>query len=79
MPNPPHTNMLHVFIRGDKDRLEEAAAHIAREQKIWLFRYYAPSQIPGYCKVEFTVGDATLEFSTEEIQSLFDRLISAAI
>ena len=79
MPNPPHTNMLHVFIHADKDRLEEAAAQIAREQKIWLFRYYTPSQIPGYYKVEFTVGDATLEFSAEEIQSLFEKLISAAI
>ncbi|HZY41908.1 MAG TPA: beta-eliminating lyase-related protein, partial [Anaerolineae bacterium] len=39
MPNPPQTNMLHIFIRGDRDRLEEAAAQIAREQKIWLFRY----------------------------------------
>ncbi len=66
MPNPPQTNMLHIFIRGEKDRLEEAAAQIAREQKIWLFRYFAPSQIPGYCKVEFTVGDATLELGEKK-------------
>jgi threonine aldolase len=78
MPNPPQTNMMHLFIRGEREQLEEAAAQIAREQKIWLFRYYAPSQIPGYCKVEFTVGDATLDFSAEEIRGLVKTLISAA-
>jgi threonine aldolase len=78
MPDPPQTNMLHLFICGDRDRLEEAAAQIAREQKIWLFRSFAPSQIPGYCKVEFTVGDATLEFEREEIRGLFTGLLTNA-
>ncbi len=78
MPNPPQTNMLHIFIRGEKVRLEEVAAQIAREQKIWLFRYFAPSQIPGYCKVEFTVGDATLEFESKEIRTLFTQLLTNA-
>ncbi len=31
MPSPPHTNMMHVFIRGEADRLEQAALDIARE------------------------------------------------
>lgn len=77
LPNPPHTNMLHVFFHAEKDRLEEAAAQIAREQQTWLFRYFTPGQIPGYCKVEFTVGDATLEFSPEEIRGLFEELLTA--
>lgn len=75
LPNPPHTNMLHLFLRADKDRLEESAAQIAREQKIWLFRYFTPGQIPGYCKVEFTVGDATLEFEADEVRALFEQLL----
>lgn len=75
LPDPPQTNLMHVFIRGEKDRLEEATGKIAREQKIWLFRYFAPCRIPGYCKVEFTVGDATLEFSVEEIRRLFEELL----
>ncbi len=75
MPNPPHTNMLHVFLRGDAERLEQAALDIAREQKIWLVNNWMPSQIPAYCKFELTVGDGALEFSKEEIKLLFEALL----
>ena len=75
MPNPPHTNMMHVFIRGEADRLEEAALGIAREQKVWLSNGFMPSQIPAYQKFELTVGDGALEFSREEIAQLFKTLI----
>ncbi len=78
MPNPPQTNMMHVFIRGDQNRLEEAAACIARERKIWLVNAFAPSQIPACCKTEFTIGDGTLEFSDKEITALFGELLRAA-
>ena len=67
MPNPPHTNMMHVFIRGEADRLEEAALDIAREQKVWLLNGFLPGQIPAYQKFELTVGDGALEFSCEEV------------
>ena len=48
MPNPPHTNMLHVFVRGEADRLEQAALEIAQEQKPWLVNGWQTSQIPAY-------------------------------
>jgi threonine aldolase len=76
MPNPPHTNMLHIFMRGEADRLEEAALDIAREQKVWLTNGFMPCQIPAYQKFELTVGDGALEFSREEIRELFERLIA---
>jgi len=77
MPNPPHTNMMHVFVRGEADRLEQAALKIAREQKIWLVNSWMPSQIPAYQKFELTVGDGALEFSAEEITALFTELLIA--
>ncbi len=67
--------MMHVFMRGQADRLEQAALDIAREQKVWLFNGLAPSQIPAYCKFELTVGDGALEFSREEMVKLFKELI----
>jgi len=79
MPNPPHTNMLHVFVRGAADRLEQAALDIAQEQKIWLVNNWMPSQIPAYQKFELTVGDASLEFSTEEVTDLFETLLKKAV
>ena len=78
MPNPPQTNMMHLFIRDDKDRLEEAAANIMRDKKVGFLRGFMPSQIPGYCKSEFVVGDATLEFGAEEICALFEELLTTA-
>ena len=76
MPNPPHTNMMHVFIRGEADRLEQAALDIAREQKVWLVNGFMPCQIPAYQKFELTVGDGALEFSREEITVLFKDLLT---
>jgi threonine aldolase len=78
MPNPPHTNMLHVFVRGEADRLEQAALEIAQEQKIWLINGFMPSQIPAYQKFELTVGDGALEFSRAEIIELFKTLLEKA-
>jgi hypothetical protein len=78
IPNPPHTNMLHVFIRGEADRLEQAALEIAQEQKIWLINGFMPSQIPAYQKFELTVGEGALEFNREEIVALFTTLLEKA-
>ena len=78
MPNPPHTNMMHVFIRGDADRLEQAALDIAREQKVWLTNGFMPCQIPAYQKFELTVGDGAMAFSREEISALFKELVTRA-
>jgi threonine aldolase len=78
MPNPPHTNMMHVFVRGEVNRLEQAALDIAQEQKIWLVNTWLPSQIPAYQKFELTVGDASLEFSAEEATNLFETLLKKA-
>jgi hypothetical protein len=78
MPNPPHTNMLHVFVRGEADRLEQAALEIAQEQKIWLVNGWSASQIPAYQKFELTVGDASLDFAANEVTTLFQTLLQKA-
>jgi len=70
--------MLHVFVRGEADRLEEAALDIAREQKVWLINKLHARQIPAYQKFELTVGDGALEFSAAEITTLFTELLQAA-
>ncbi len=78
MPNPPHTNMMHVFVRGEADRLEQAALDIAQEQKIWLVNGWSTSQIPAYQKFELTVGDASLDFTADEVTALFKTLLEKA-
>jgi threonine aldolase len=78
VPNPPHTNMMHLFMRGEQDKLEAAALDIAQETSTWLFYRLAPTMIPGVTKFELTVGEATLDLSGEEIGALFEMLLSRA-
>ena len=76
VPNPPHTNMMHVFIRGERDKLEAAVLDIAQETGTWMFYRLAPTSVPGITMFELTVGEATLDLSGEEIAGLFEMLFS---
>jgi threonine aldolase len=78
VPSPPQTNMMHVFLRGDKERLETAAIDIARERGIWLYKTLSPSSLPSYFKFELTVGDAAMDLSDAEIAATFQELLERA-
>jgi threonine aldolase len=76
VPDPPQTNMMHVYLRGEADRLNAAALTVAQETGTWLFYSLAPTPLPNYHKLEFTVGEATLDLASDEIFDLFARLFS---
>ena len=78
VPNPPHTNMMHVYIRGNRERLDEASLYVAAESKTLLFHAVTPSPVPELYKVELSVGDATLDLNDDEIRSLFQMLLERA-
>ena len=81
VPDPPQTNMMHMFIQGEQETLQKAALALAKETGVWLFAHLAPTVLPSYQKFELTVGEATLDLSNEEIlnlfRDLFDRVESA--
>lgn len=79
-PNPPHTNMFHLFLRGEPDRLREAALDIAEETGVWLLRGdgVSPSQVPGFHMLEFVTGEATLDIPVAELAGLYARLMERA-
>lgn len=74
MPNPPQTNMMHLFFRSEPTALLEASLAISEETGIWLLSWLAPSQIPAYQKTELTVGDATLDLPDATIVELFQEI-----
>jgi threonine aldolase len=78
VPDPPVTNMMHLFIRADHARLEAAAVELARETRVRLVRSFTPTPLPGYQKAEFTAGDATLDLANDEIAALFQLLLQRA-
>jgi threonine aldolase len=78
VPDPPVTNMMHLFIRADHARLEAAAVEIARETRVRLVRSFSPTELPGYQRIEFAAGDATLDLANDEILALFQSLLRRA-
>jgi len=78
VPDPPQTNMMHLYLRGDRDRLLAAAIAIAEETGIGVLRSLAPTPLPEYQKWEFTVGDATLALNREEIGQTIGALLERA-
>jgi threonine aldolase len=77
-PDPPHTNMMHVFLRAEGEALRRAALDVASETGIWIGARFGSSPIPAYQRFELTVGDATLQIPTAEIADLFERWLAAA-
>jgi threonine aldolase len=77
-PNPPQTNMMHVYLEGDKARLEAAVLRIAKELKTWLAFPLRATELPNYYSFELTVGDAALDLSNADIARVFQTLFEWA-
>lgn len=78
-PNPPHTHMMHVYLSGDKERLEHAALEVARRTGVWLFGSLIATAIPGLHKLELAAGETTLKIPADEFCELFRSVLELAI
>jgi len=78
VPNRPQTNMMHLFLCGEREKLVAAALEVSQENGVWLFANLTPTALPAYQKLEFTVGEASLDISNEEISVLFQALFKYA-
>jgi threonine aldolase len=74
-PNPPQTNMMHVYLLGNPERLKAAALEIARDEKVALFSYLMPTDLPDYWSFELSIGDATEALTDKEISGYFRRVM----
>jgi threonine aldolase len=74
-PNPPHTNMMHVYLHGSAEGMLEASAEIARTDRVALFRRVIACEVPGYAAFELSIGDAAESLDDEEIGTFFRRLM----
>jgi len=78
VPDPPHTNMLHVYLRGDRERLISAALAVAEETGTFLVSRLNDTPLPNWHKTELTFGDATLDLPDDTIRSLFEQWLERA-
>jgi hypothetical protein len=75
-PDPPHTNMMHVYLTGDRERLMAGRRKVIIDHDVELFRGLGATGVPGVHRFELTVGDSALELTREEIRSLFETLLA---
>jgi threonine aldolase len=77
VPDPPHTNMMHIHLRGDADELRTRSLEVADETNTLVVDHVAPSGREGVQKWELTVGTAGLDIPTEEAVRLLRRIVGA--
>ena len=78
VPDPPQTPMMHVHLRGDRERLIAAAVDLAEERKVWLFDRLRVTALPTVCVHELGIGEASLTFTAAEIAALYGEVVERA-
>jgi len=78
VPDPPQTPMFHILLRGDRERLADAALAVAEERKVFLFGDPDPTTSPSVQRHEVMVGDATLQLGPEEVAELYADVLARA-
>jgi hypothetical protein len=77
-PNPPPTNMMHVYVRGDRGRLQESSLRVSEETRVWMPATWNTTAIPGWTMFELSCGEGSLSITDNEISELFSRLFDEA-
>jgi threonine aldolase len=76
-PDPPQTHMMHVYLRGDRERMLAEALAIARSERVALFAGLRPTDVPGVWFFELALGDGAKAVGDDEVRALFQRIIMA--
>jgi threonine aldolase len=76
LPDPPQTPMMHLHLRTDADTYRAGALRLVTEDKLWVGLRSAPAELPGWRRVELTIGDATLAFTPDEVAAIYAGLLT---
>ena len=76
VPDPPQVAMLHVFVRGELERLRDELFAVAKERRTLIAAYFAPTPLPNVQKTELSIGASSLDVPTDEIAELYAELVS---
>jgi threonine aldolase len=79
IPNPPQTNMMHVYLRGDKEAIINAAVEVSRASSIFAVPRLQPTILPDQWAFEWTVGNATLDIPDDAIVGLLRSMVAQAV
>jgi hypothetical protein len=66
---------MHVLLRGERERLIDAALDVAEERGVFVFGGLASTTSPRRHRFELAVGSATLEIADDEAQALLAEVL----
>ncbi|HEV3186633.1 MAG TPA: beta-eliminating lyase-related protein [Acidimicrobiales bacterium] len=75
LPYPVQSPMMHLRLSVGVKELRRRALAIAREDHVWTIARPFVSEGASLQRIEFTVGDATLKFTPDEVRTLVERLV----
>jgi len=78
VPNPPQVAMLHVFVRGELERVRDALLDIAEERRTLIAGWFFPTPQPDVQRAELGIGAPSLDVPTDEIAELYAELVARA-
>jgi hypothetical protein len=78
IPDPPQVAMLHVAVRGELERVNEALLEIAKERRTLIASGFEPTPLPDVQRTELGIGAPSLEVTTDEIAALYAELVGRA-
>jgi threonine aldolase len=77
VPDPPQTPMLHLLLRTTPEAFAVAARALAQEG-LWTWEKPMTTGDPAVQRVEFSIGDATMALSLDDIRSAVAALSGGA-
>ena len=78
LPDPPPTEMMHVFLPATRKGLRAAVVRLAEEEGIMTWPRPWDFDVPTVQRVELSVGEATMGFTPAEVRALVERLVAGA-
>ncbi len=74
-PDPPHTPMMHIYLRTTPEAVIAGTRRLATEERLWSFGGSRVAETPGWRWVELSVGDAALALTPEEVAAAVRALL----
>jgi threonine aldolase len=78
VPDPPQTAMFHLYVRGDAERLTEAAVELAERTGTWLGARFISTADPAVAATELTIGEGNPAVPPREAADLYSELVILA-
>ncbi|HEX4680771.1 MAG TPA: beta-eliminating lyase-related protein [Gaiellaceae bacterium] len=74
VPDPPQVAMFHLYVRGEPERLNEAAVELAERTRTSLGAHFVSTADPAVAATELTIGEANLALAPQEAAELYSEL-----